>query len=214
MFGELKSVVDLIRSGMAGIIKFKTDKAREEALLGILRTYFLLKDCVDEGETLIADAGTDPIGKISAMAASDARSSLERWDAVIMRQSIRLRVLQDCIFGQHHLTVINPALQVKISEVIGSKMDRANSLHGIGAALFFRTMFPIANTNEERARYVVVMAGGEDDTLDLEKIRAEVSGLRESLDQYRALVERLVPDEELLRLSSRARDESSFRDSK
>jgi hypothetical protein len=211
MFGHLKSVVDLIRSGIADFRKFKTDKEREETILGVLKAYFLLKDCVDEGETLIADAGPDPVGKINAMEASEALSTLERWDAVIRRQGIRLYTLQGYIFGQDHLAVINPALQERIGEIIGYKMDRAVTLHGIGSALFFRNVFPVADTNEEKARYVSVMASAEHDTLDLAKVKAEIAGLREALDQYRSVVERLVSNEELMRLSRRARQETSFR---
>lgn len=212
MFGELKSIVDLIRSGIADFRQFKTDKEREETMLGLLKAYFLLKDCVDEGETLIADAGPDPIAKINAMEASEALSTLERWDAIIRRQGSRLYMLQGYIYGQDHLAVINPALQDQISDVIGYKMDRAVTLHGIGAALFFRNIFPVANTDEEKARYVSVMAGAEHDTLDMAKVKSEIVGLREALDQYRSVVERLVSDEELLRLSRRARQETSFRD--
>ena len=69
-----------------------------------------------------------------------------------------------------------------------------------------------ALTDEERARYVSVMAGAEHDTLDMAKVKSEIVGLREALDQYRSVVERLVSDEELLRLSRRARQETSFRD--
>lgn len=212
MFGELKSIVDLIRSGIADYRQFKTDKERKETILGLLKAYFLLKDCVDEGETLIADAGPDPIAKINAMEASEVLSTLERWDAIIRRQGSRLYMLQGYIFGQDHLAVINPALQDQIGEVIGYKMDRAVTLHGIGAALFFRNIFPVAHTDEEKARYVSFMAGAEHDTLDMAKVKSEIVDLRKALDQYRSVVERLVSDEELLRLSRRARRETSFRD--
>jgi len=212
MFGYLKSVVDLIRSGIADFRKFKTDKEREEAILGVLKAYFLLKDCVDEGEALITDAGSDPVGKINAMQASEALSTLEKWDAVIRKQGIRLYMLEGHIFGQDHLAVINPALQDRIREIIGYKMDSTITLHGIGAALFFRNVFSVEKTNEDKARYVSVMAGAEYDRLDMTKVKAEIAGLREALDQYRNVVERLVSDEELLRLSRRAKRETSFHD--
>jgi hypothetical protein len=212
MFGHLKTIVDLIRSGITDFRKFKTDKQREETLLGVLKVYFLLKDCVDEGEMLVADAGQDPVGKIATMQSSEAVCTLTRWDEVLGRQGMRLYTLQNYIIGQDHLAVINPILQSKISEVIGYKMDRSRTLHWIGSALFFREMFPVARTNEERAGYVAVMAGAEHGTLDMAKVKAEIAELREALDQYRLVVERLVSDEELLRLSRRARQETSLRD--
>lgn len=212
MFGHLKNVVDVIRSGIADFRKYKTNKEREEALLSILKVYFLLKDCVDEGEALVHDAGSDPVAKINAMEASAALSTLERWDVIIRRQGIRLYTLENYVFRQDHLAVTNPTLQSKINEIIGYKMDRAITLHGIGSALYFRRLFPVANTNEEKARCVAIMAGAEGDTLDMTKVRNEIAGLREALDQYRLVVERLVPDKELLALSGRARKETVFRD--
>lgn len=56
-------------------------------------------------------------------------------------------------------------------------MDRAVILHGIGAALFFKNLFPVANTAEEKARYISVMAGEEGDALDMSRITAEIEGL-------------------------------------
>ncbi len=123
---------------------------------------------------------------------------------------MRLYTLQGYIFGQHHLSVIDPALQDRISEAIGYKMDRAVTLHGIGAALFFKNMFPIANTHEEKAKYVALMAGEEQDTLNMQRVEAEITSLRDSLNQYRNVVSRMVTDAELLRLSQRAREEAPF----
>ena len=173
-----------------------------------MKAYFLFKDCVDEGETLIAEAGPDPIAKIKGMEASLALLTIERWDAVVRRQGIRLYALQGYIFGQHHLSVIDPALQDRISEVVGYKMDRTVTLHGIGAALFFKNAFPIADTHEEKAKYIALMAGEENDTLNMPRIEAEITALREALEQYRAIVERMVTNIELLRLSQRARQET------
>jgi hypothetical protein len=213
MFSQLKSVVDLIRSGITNFRKFKSDKERKKIVLGVLRAYFLLKDCVDDGETLIKEAGNDPVGKINSMEATEAIAVLTNWDVILRKQGIRMYKLQDYIFGQDHLAVINPKLQNQISKVIGYKMDRALTLHGIGAALFFRNLFPVENTKEEKAKLVALMAGAEKDgTLNLEKIGAEVAALRKSLDEYRAVVERLVTNEELLFLSGRARQETLLKD--
>ncbi|WP_175688012.1 hypothetical protein [Burkholderia anthina] len=210
MFAELKNVVDLIRVGIYDFRAFREDTERERAVLEILKAYFVFKDCVDEGEALVVEAGADPIAKIAEMEASSALVTIERWDAIIRRQGMRLYTLQGYIFGQHHLSVIDPALQDRISEAIGYKMDRAVTLHGIGAALFFKNMFPIANTHEEKAKYVALMAGEEQDTLNMQRVEAEITSLRDSLNQYRNVVSRMVTDAELLRLSQRAREEAPF----
>lgn len=210
MFSQLKGVVDVIRSGISDFRKYRDVSERENAVLGVLKAYFLFKDCVDEGEALIAEAGPDPVAKITSMEASEALTTIERWDAIVRRQGIRLYTLQDYIYGQHHLSVIDPDLQDKISEVIGHKMDRAVTLHGIGAALYFKNLFPIANTHVEKAKYIATMAGEEEDTLNVPRIRAEIASLREALEQYRNVVSRMVTDAELLRLSERARLETQF----
>lgn len=208
MFAQLKSVVDLIRSGIADFRTFQTAKGREDAVLDILRVYFLLLDCVDDGEKLIAEAQPDPVKKISAMEPNEALSTIERWDATIRKQGTRLYQLQGAILGQHHIAVIDPELQKRLADAIGHKMNRTVTLHGIGAALFFKNMLPIANTNEEKARYISVMAGERKNSLNMKRISVEIESFRQSLSEYRALVERMVTDAELLQLSKRARQET------
>lgn len=212
MFAQLKDVIDLIRSGVSDFRNLQTAKAREGAVLDILRVYFLLKDCVDDGEKLVAEAQPNPVEKIARMEPELALATIEKWDATIRKQGIRLYQLQGALLGQHHIAVINPALQERISEAIGYKMDRAVTLHGIGAALYFKNMFPVANTVEEKAHYISVMAGAEEDSLDMPRICAEIKSLRESLDEYRSVVERMVSNAELLQLSQRARQETQFPD--
>lgn len=210
MFAQLKGVVDLIRTGISDLRTFQSAKARKEAVLDVLRVYFLLKDCVDDGEALVKEAQPNPVERISQMSPEVALSTIEKWDAAIRKQGIRLYQLQGALVGQHHIAVINPALLERISEAIGYKMDRAVTLHGIGAALFFKNMFPVANTPEEKAAYISTMAGEESDGLNMHRICSEIQTLRESLDEYRDIVERLVTNAELLELSQRARKETEF----
>jgi len=206
MFSQLKKVVDLICTGLSNYRQFKSQKERRDTILGILEVYFFLKDCVDEGEKLITDVGEDPVARINSMALDEAHKVITDWDVILRKQGMRLYALQSHIFGQDHLVIINPDLQKRISEVIGYKMDRTETLHGIGATLFLRNKFPIEETDEEKARLITRMMGGEyDGLLDLEKITAEVSSLKQSLDDYRTVVERFVTDEEMLSLSKRAR---------
>jgi len=54
-----------------------------------------------------------------------------------------------------------------------------------------------------------LMAGAKKDgILNLKKINAELAALRVSLDEYRGVVERLVTSEELLALSTEAREKT------
>jgi len=210
MFLQLKGVLDLVGSAVNQIQKIGAAREREEAVIGVLTVYFLLKDCVDEGEALVAEAGPEPVRNIERLDANEALSVLARWDAVIRRQGMRLYALQGCILGEQHLSIINPHLQERISNLVGDKMQRTVTLHGIGSALFFRNLFPIADTNAEKARYVALMAGAEGDILDLLRIDREIAGLRESLGEFREVVTRLVSNEELLRLSRRARERANM----
>jgi len=210
MFAQLKSVLDLVRSGVSDLRSFRSARAREEAVLGMLHVYFLLKDCVDDGERLISEAQPNPVEKISGMEPQLALATIERWDRMIRKQGIRLYQLQGALLGQDHITVINPVLQEQLVEVVGCKMHRAVTLHGIGAALYFKAIFPVADTHEEKARYISVMAGEEESALNMTRIYDEIENLRESLDQYRSIIERMVSNAELLQLSRRARRETQF----
>lgn len=210
MFAQIKTIVDLIRSGATDINAFRRKKDRREAILDMLRFYFILKDCVDEGEALVNEALPNPVEVISSMEPESALATVEQWDAVIRRQGSRLYQLREALFGQHHLAVINPELQERLGKVVGHKMDRAVTLHGIGAALFFKNLAPIGDTVQEKARYVSVMAGEEGDALHIGRIEEELSNLRESLDLYRAFIERMMSIEEVLQLSKQAREDTCY----
>lgn len=210
MFGQIKNIVDLIRIGASDLKTFKSKKDRREVVLNMLRIYFLLKDCADDGEFLVNAAQPNPVEVISKMEPEQALATTECWDIRIRKQGIRLYQLQDAIFGQDHLTVINPTLQEQIGEVVGYKMDRAVTLHGIGAALFFKKMFPIPDTLEEKARYISLMAGEESKSLNMARIKEEIAELREALDAYRVFVERMVSDDEILQLSKQARQDTRY----
>lgn len=208
MFSQLKQVVDVVRSAIEGIGKFKDKEERRSAVIDVLKVYFILKDCVDDGENLISDANGDPSGKIKSLDSLDAALTAKKWDKVLKKQGVRLYTLQDYLIGQHHLSVISPALVEKIHEIIGYKMDRVVTLHGIGAGLYFNAILPVNETPEEKAALVEVMAGAEEDgTLDMVKIGKEIEELRFALSQYRLIVERLLSDEELLSLSKTAREQ-------
>ncbi len=209
MFTSLAKIADSICSVLTYIKNIQTKAEREKAILDILKTYFLLKDIVDDGTRLLSSAGTDPVGKISEMEAADAIKTLTAWDLIVQRQGNRLFTLRNYIFGEHHLSVINPALQERITEIIGDKMDRTITLHQIGAALFFRNMFPIADNEKERIKYVeLLLDASEDGTINVVRASSEIEDLEQSLSAYRQVIERLVSSEELVALSARARQET------
>ncbi|MDA8340204.1 MAG: hypothetical protein M0Z70_12970 [Nitrospiraceae bacterium] len=99
MFSDLSKIVDLIRSVLRDLQKIKAKKEREKAVFDVLKTYFLMKDIVDDGIRLISSAGDDPVRKIEEMNASHAIRMLEEWDLIIRRQGKRLYILQGYIYG-------------------------------------------------------------------------------------------------------------------
>jgi hypothetical protein len=211
MFSQLKSIIDIIRTGVSEFRDFKTKADRKNEVLNLLKTYFLLKDCTDEGAKILREAGSDPVSTIAEMDPNTAITVLENWDVTLRKQGFRLYALQGHMLGQDHLSVLNPRLQEKIKEVVGYKMDRVVSLHGIGASLFFRNMFPIEETNEEKVRLVALMVGAEEDgIIDIDASLQEIERLNQALDDYRKLVNELVSKEELLLLSKQARSETKY----
>ncbi|WP_162435866.1 hypothetical protein [Pseudoxanthomonas koreensis] len=111
--------------------------------------------------------------------------------------------ISDLIYDQEFLDVTSPELRERLYDVLGSKFERTNSLHGIGAALFFRGFS--GDTPEERARYVSVMAGEEEDLLHMDKIRAEIVALQDAMELYRIAVNQLATSDEIVRMSAAAR---------
>lgn len=208
MFGELISFIDVLKSSVLDIRSRKAGKEREASISTLLRTYFYLKDAADEGELLVEDANPNPVELIRNLEPQAARERLERWDYALRRQTFRLMQVSDMIYGQDFMDVVSPELRGKLYDVLGTKFDRATSLHGIGAALFFRGCGTA--TNEDQARYVSVMAGEESDLLHMDKIRAELMALRESMELYRLVVNQLATPDEIMRLSKEARDATNL----
>ena len=210
MFADLKNIVELIDFCTSRFQMYKSAKKREKLILDLLQTYFLIKDCVDEGKQLLGEAGPDPVRLIESMDDASAASTLERWEVTLFQQIRRLDALQELVMGQNHLAVIDPDTQTKIKEIVGYKLDRTISLHGIGAALFIRFMLPVAESAEDRAGYVSLMFGSQSALLDVQRIEQEIADLHDSLGNFRIVVERLLSDDEIMRFSNEAKKKVSF----
>jgi hypothetical protein len=212
MFGQIKVIVDLISVGLKDGWSLKGKVQRRADVLRMLETYFLLKDCLDEGCALIEEAGSKPVEKIRNMPDLQAEAVVRRWDYILRRQGRRLAILQGHLIGQDHLTVINPDLQKRILQAIGDKFDQVTTLYGIGAALLFYSIFPLAESREEKAQYVVYMSGSSRrNTISIPRIKREVKSLSESLEQYREAINKLISSEEMVRLSKEARTNTLFK---
>ena len=203
MFGELISFFDVLKSTATDFRSRKLGAEREAIISTLLETYFYLKDASEEGELLVEDAQPNPVDIINSLDPIQAKERLGKWDYALRRQTFRLMRVSEAIFEQDFMDVVSPQLREKLDDVIGSKFNRANSLHGIGAALFFRGW--VDGTNEEQARYVTVMAGEEEDLLHMDKIKAEIAGLSDAMESYRLAVNQLSTSDEIIRLTKAAR---------
>jgi len=183
MFGELISFIGVLKSTALDLRGRKLGIERSATISTLLETYFYLKDAADEGELLVVDAQPNPVEVIGSLNAIEAKERLARWDYALRRQTFRLMRVSEKIFSQEFMSVVAPELEEKLHDVLGSKFNRATSLHGIGAALFFRGWSN--GTDEEKARYVSIMAGEEEDLLHMDKIHAEITALREAMEAYR-----------------------------
>ena len=210
MFGELVSFVDVLRSTAKDFRSRRLSAEREVVVLALLRTYFYLKDATDEGELLVEDAKPNPVDLIRALEPSEAKERLARWNIALRRQTFRLMRVSDLIYGQEFIDIVSPDLRERLYEVLGTKFNRVNSLHGIGAALFFRGWAD--SSPEEQARYVSIMAGEKRSLLHMKKIREEISALREAMEDYRLAVNQLSTTDEIVRLTAKARAETKLPD--
>lgn len=203
MFGELISFIGVLKSTALDLRGRKLGIERRAAISTLLETYYYLKDAADEGELLVVDAQPNPVEVIRSLNAFEAKERLARWDYALRRQTFRLMRVSEKVFDQEFMAVVAPELEEKLHDVLGSKFNRATSLHGIGAALFFRGW--TNGTDEEKARYVSLMAGEEEDLLHMDKIHAEITGLREAMEAYRLVVIGLASSDEIILLSKAAR---------
>lgn len=208
MFGELISFIDVLKSSVLDIRSRKAEKERDSSISTLMRTYFYLKDAADEGELLVEDASPNPVEIVRNLDPRHAEDRLKQWDYALRRQTFRLMRVSDMIYGQDFMDVVSPELRERLHDVLGTKFNRATSLHGIGAALFFRGCGTA--THEEQARYISVMAGEEGDLLHMEKIRAEILALREAMESYRLAVNQLATPDEIIRLSKEARNATNL----
>lgn len=165
MFGELVAFLDVLKSTVAEVRTKKASKEREATISALLKTYFLLKDAAEEGAALVEDAKPNPVEVIQGLDPTLAAERLTRWNMALRRQTARLLGVSDMIYRQEFMDVVSPNLRERLYDVLGTKFERATSLHGIGAALFFRGF--AVGSPEEQARYVSIMAGEEGDLLHI-----------------------------------------------
>jgi len=207
MFQDLLNIIEFVKNAVNGILKLKTAGERKAASIEMLKIYFLILDAYDDGLRLLDSVTDDPVAYLGTLSDVEVQTQLEVWDVILRRQSQRLYKAQSYISSESYLSVIDPDAQKSISKVIGYKMDRLVTLHGLGAGLFFRTMFPIEEPPEVTAGLVVqVLTKQKDGVIDPVAVRKELTQLKEGLDRFRSVIMDFIEKEGFQSLAKEARE--------
>ena len=157
MFSEIKAMVDVIRSAIESVGGFNDSKEKQNYSLELLRIYFLLMDVVKDGTDLLDSIDSEPLKVISSLEPEQAKSRLNEWDSLVRKQGSRLYSLSGRLLGQDALSVIDPSLKDRLEELVGSKLERADSLQAIGAGLVIYSML---GKSEEQDWLIGVIKSG------------------------------------------------------
>lgn len=206
MFGELLKIVDYLYKAVPGILKLRKASEYRSAALEMLKTYFLILDAHEDGLRWLESATSDPVNYIKKLDDKALKVQLKIWDTILRRQSRRLYEAGVYISSQSYLAVLDPDAQKSIQGVIGNKMSRVANLHGQGAGLFFRNIFPINESPEDIAGLVVkTLSMEENGLLDETEVREELNSLKKGLDKFRDTIIKFIDKEEFYSISTEAR---------
>lgn len=161
MFAQIKAVLDVLIASVKVGRELKKETDRETFVVDVLSIYSLLKDTVEEGESLIVSAGSNPAAKLTSLPPVSASELVKAWDAGLNRQAERLYRLQGMIFAQDVLSVVAPEYQKSVAKAVGIKSSRVITLHGIGSSLVIRSMFGIKETPEKLPKWFVSYWGSK-----------------------------------------------------
>ena len=206
MFSDLKAIIDLLISAAKGLRSLKKGNARRQNAIGLLKIYFFIQSILADGGKLLSAVLPSPKSVISALDQEETDRTLREWEKVLKRQRTRLLAVNDLIRGQRCLTVVNPKLQARISEVIGEKFQRASKLYCVANGLYF---FGFLQDDGWQCEIINAMYElSEDGLLDIDESRRELDQLATALESYRGVLNRFLSNEELVALSKIAEAET------
>jgi hypothetical protein len=211
MFLDLIKILQVVKDSVKDVVNLKEKGEREKALLKMLKTYFILYDVHKDGAKLLESVNEDPMEFIKTLNDKELQSHVNIWDQILRRQGVRLYTVQECILSKGYLAVVNPDAVDKISEIVGNKMDRLVTLHGMGASLFFRNIFPIEETPSTIASLAMQsLTKQESGSIDKGAVANELTELKLVLGEFRAIIDKMMEAKEILALSEKARKETSM----
>lgn len=209
MIKEISMIVKTLIGALKGLTQMSQEAEKRTDNLQLLKIYFLLKDVHEDGCALLELASPSPVDYVKAASSEVLTKRLEIWDSVLRRQGARLHEIQNFLNLRSDLSIINPKAKKIIAVIVGSKRGRVLNLFGLGAGLFFRTVLPLNETPEDIGNLVIKsldLHGSE--ILDLNKIKLELVDLDEALEEYRKILYGFMSNEDIRKLSDRARRET------
>lgn len=210
MFSELLKLINIAQCAVKDIVNLKKESDRKDAVLEMLKIYYLMYDAYNDGVKLLESVNEDPVEYIKKYNDKTIKAQLDIWDKVLRRQSARLYMVNNYISSQSYLSVYCPESQKKIIEIIGDKMDRVKSLHGLGASLFFRTVFPDKETPEITASLVTDSLSMHTELFDKSKILNELYTFNSGINDFRDVINNFADKQEILALSQQAREQTNL----
>jgi hypothetical protein len=206
MLAKIKTIVEILTQAVPGVSRLLKSQARRDAILELFYIFFILSDVVDDGEQLLSMVGQNPAKTLAKIPGAKVPTVLKKWDLIIRRQANRLYSLAPRLLGGDALAIIDLPLKQKLTELVGSKFERTDSLEGVVAGLVIYTSF--AGENEAKWQRSVVLSmypRRTQLTIDIKAAATELIQLKKALSAYRKLCLRFATKSEILRLSKTAR---------
>ena len=208
MFLELLKIINVLKNAAKDVVHLKKESDRKEAIMEMMKIYFLMQDAYDDGVKLLSSVDENPVEYIKKLNNKSVKTHLDIWGKILRRQSNRLYTVSNYISSQSYLAVYCPESQNKITEIIGNKMDRVKNLHDLGAGLFFRTVFTVTEAPEITASLVADTLSMNKELLDKNEISKELHAFNTGLNDFRSVINTLADKNEILLLSQQAREQT------
>jgi hypothetical protein len=208
MIKELGSIVRLITQSVSKFNEVKKASESREYYLEMLKIYFLLMDLHADGAKMLELTKPNAIEYLNSASGEAQSVRVANLDKFLRRQGARLYEINNYFTGRSELSVLDPGARRRIRQIVGAKNDRVINLFSLGAGLFFRTVLPIEERSEDVGRLVnSTLALAESESLDFLQITVELHEMSAALEEYGELIKKIIPLEQIIALSNKARDQ-------
>jgi hypothetical protein len=217
MIALLLKLVEVLQGGAERLSKFRRASRREEVLLDLLTSYFILLDIGDCGSELIELGGEDPVQRVSSLSENAAHDWVMKCRSLLWRQRNNLHRLGEILLykGLPILDVLDAGLLHQLAATIGSK---ASGLFYLGAVLEMHFLWgampeqaEVELYGEELATYrnsaslIETLLSTDGTSGGIERAIRDLNELKENAERLRTHVVGLCSADDLMELSARAK---------